>query len=107
MHTCRFCKQDHKRQNMFKYAARHWAHFDCWLYAKGAELQDPQNYRQVEAMLEAGMHDWQLRQFPVFRLADWLEAKKTKSAPGNTWVDKAMGILQRTIKKAECETVQA
>lgn len=107
MHTCRFCKQDHKRQNMFKYAARHWAHFDCWLYTKGKEIQEPWIHTHVEAMLETGMHGWQLRQFPVFRLADWLKENKTKSAPGKSWVDKAMGILQRAIARAEHETVKA
>lgn len=101
MHTCRFCKEYHNRQRMFKYAARHWGHYDCWLYAKGAELQDPSSYRQVEAMLEAGMHGWQMREFPVFRLADWLEAKKVESAPGKSWVDKACGILKRALARAE------
>lgn len=104
-HVCRFCKEYHNRQRMFKYAARHWAHYDCWLQAKGAELADPSNHSQVEAMLEACLHGWQLREFPVFRLADWLEANKTKSAPGKSWVDKACVILERAIARAECETV--
>lgn len=107
MHICRFCKQDHKRQRMFKYAARHWAHYDCWLKAKGAEISDPGDYHRVEAVLEACLHGWQLREFPVFKLADWLEAHKTKDAPGKSWVDKACGILQRAIARAEKETVQA
>lgn len=104
---CRFCKQDHGRQRMFKYAARHWAHYDCWLEAKGKEIQDPRIHTQVEAMLEASMHGWQLREFPVFKLADWLEAHKSESAPGKSWVDKAMGIIKRAIKRAERNTVTA
>lgn len=106
MHTCRFCKQDHKKQRMFKYAARHWAHYECWLNCKGAEIREPWIYRHVEVMLEAGMHGWQLREFPVFRLADWLQSHDTKDAPGKSWVDKACGILKRAIARAERETVK-
>lgn len=106
-HMCRFCKQDHNKQRMFKYAARHWAHYDCWLAAKGLELDNPSDYCQLEAMLEACLHGWQLREFPVFKLADWLIAHETKSAPGKSWVDKASGILERTIARAEKETVKA
>lgn len=104
MHTCRFCKQDHKRQRMFKYAARHWAHYDCWLQAKGAEIADTGDYHGIEALIEACLHGWQMRQFPVFKLADWLKAHKT-NAPGKSWGDKAMGILERSIARAEKETV--
>lgn len=106
MHVCRFCKSDHKRQNMVKYAARHWAHYDCWLEAKGKELTDPQEYRQIETLLETSLHGWQMRNFPVFRMADWLEAHKVTAAPGKSWVDKACGILQRSIARAEQETVK-
>lgn len=107
MHTCRFCKQDRKGDRMFKYAARHWAHYECWLNCKGAEIREPWIYRHIEVMLEAGMHGWQLRNFPVFKLADWLQSHGAESAPGKSWVDKAMGILQRAIARAEHETVKA
>lgn len=100
MHTCRFCKQDHKRQRMFKYAARHWAHYDCWLAAKGMEIVEPGNYRGLLAMLQAGLHGWQLRDFPVFRLADWMEAHRTNS-PGRSWVDKACWTIKKAIQLSE------
>lgn len=36
---------------MVKYAARHWAHFDCWLDAKGKELGAEPSERAVQDML--------------------------------------------------------
>lgn len=102
MHVCRFCKSDHKRQNMVKYAARHWAHYDCWLEAKGKELDPRPQARDVVGMLQTSLHDWQLRGFPVFRMADWLEAHQVVSASGKSWVDKACWVL----KQAIAETVE-
>jgi hypothetical protein len=103
IHMCRFCKQDHNRQRMFKYAARHWAHYDCWLEAKGKEIREPGVYHEILQLLELGMHGWQLEQFPVFKLADWLEAHNTQfpKKAGRSWVDKACWLIKGAIKHAE------
>jgi hypothetical protein len=108
MHTCRFCKQDHNRQRMFKYAARHWAHYDCWLEAKGKEIPEPWIYRGILSTLQMGMHDWQLRQFPVFKLADWLEAHKTRTPRDGrkSWVDRACWLIETAIELSQAGTVK-
>lgn len=108
IHMCRFCKQDHNRMRMFKYAARHWAHYDCWLQAKGAEIREPGVYHEILQLLQLGMHGWQLRQFPVFKLADWLEAHGVvcPKVAGKSWVDKACWLIQKAIEYAEQETVK-
>lgn len=57
--TCRFCKRyetDAHRYEMFQYAARHHAHWDCWLNAKGKT-----------GLL--ALPDWALWKFPAL-LAD-------------------------------------
>ncbi len=99
MHTCRFCNVQESR-GMVKYAARHWAHFECWLYMKGRELSDPVAHQQILDLLQASFHDWQLKQFPVFKLADWLEQKKTQfpAKSGKSWVDKACWLLQTAVE---------
>lgn len=107
MHTCRFCKDySTRKDNMVKYGARHWAHFRCWLDAKGKEIREPGIYHEILQLLQLGLHDWQLKQFPVFGLADWLEAHNTQfpAKAGKSWVDKACWLLQTAI---EANTVTA
>lgn len=107
---CRFCNVDNssfpKAGKLVKYAARHWAHHHCWLSTKGRELSDPSDSKQVVALLAASFHGWQLRQFPVFVVAEWLERKGTR-APGQSWVNKAMGILRRAIDQSEAPRVES
>jgi len=99
MHTCRFCKKDRPGVRMVKYAARHWAHYECWIEAKGKEILDPAIYQGMLQALE-GLHDWQLKQIPVFKLADWLERNGTV-CPGKTWVDRAMWLVKKAIQLHE------
>lgn len=72
MHMCRFCRNLKSHHRMVKYAPRHWAHFDCWLDAKGGELGAKPTFKAVLDLLQTSLHGWQLAQFPVFKLADWL-----------------------------------
>lgn len=101
---CRFCKVDNlsfpNAGKLVKYAARHWAHYHCWLETKSKEIVDPTEGSQVVAFLAASFHGWQLRNFPVFVLAEWLELKKTQT-PGKRWVDKAMSVLGLAIARSE------
>lgn len=106
-HVCRFCKQDRKGDRMFKYAARHWAHYECWLNCKGAGVVRPWEYHGILIMLKMGLHGWQLHQFPVFKLADWLRSHDTKDVPAKTWTDKACWLLKKAIQYAEKEPVKA
>lgn len=96
MHTCRFCKKDRPGVRMVKYATRHWGHYECWIWARGAEIQEPWIYRGILQVLE-GLHEWQLQQIPVFKLADWLKMHKT-TCPGKTWVDKACWLVKKAIE---------
>lgn len=98
--TCRFCKKmDVKAGKLVKYAARHWAHHRCWLEAKSAEI-DPTEASNVIGLLSGAFHGWQLRNFPVFGLADWMERKGTEVA-GKSWADKAMNVLKKAIAQSE------
>lgn len=99
--TCRFCGvQDPKAGKLVKYAARHWAHYHCWIETKGREIADPTKAQEVIALLSDAFHGWQLRNWPVFVFAEWVERKGTK-ASGKTWVDKAMNILKTAIERSE------
>jgi hypothetical protein len=82
---------------MLKYAARHWAHFGCWLNCKGSEIREPWIYGGLLSMLTAGLHDWQLQQFPVFKLSEWLQSHGVNfpKQAGKSWVDKARWLLRR------------
>jgi hypothetical protein len=104
MHTCRFCRKYEGK--MVKYAARHWAHFECWLLMKGRELEDPTKYEGILDLFVASFHDWQLKQFPVFKLAEWLEQRKTQFPDRSgtdwdrdTWVDKAAWLITKAIER--------
>jgi len=54
---------------MFKYAARHWAHFRCWLWAKLPEQSRPLKLESVVNLLST-LHAHELEQFPVLALSD-------------------------------------
>jgi hypothetical protein len=90
---------------MFKYAARHWAHYDCWLEVKGKEIPEPWIYRGILSTLQMGMYDWQLRQFPVFKLAEWVEKHKVQ-CEGRTPVDKACWLLKKAIELNQAVAVK-
>lgn len=113
MHTCRFCRDySTRKDNMVKYAARHWAHFECWLLMKGREIQDPTRHEEILNLLVATFHDWQIKQFPVFKLADWLEQRKTKfpdrshsSWNRDSWVDKACWLIERAVELSSAAVV--
>ena len=104
MNTCRFCKSDSERKSrMFKYAARHWAHYDCWLDAKGKEIREPGMYADVLQLLQLGLYGWQLQQFPVFKLADWLEKHDTQfpAEAGDRWSHRACWLIKKAIELEE------
>ncbi len=107
MHTCRFCKKDDPKLGQFvKYGARHWAHYGCWLGAKEQVLRRRAAQRLmrisvgevVETLTE--LHAWQLRNFPVFRLADFVKTNGI-TCTGKTAVDKAMYLLKLAIEVHE------
>lgn len=54
---------------MFKYAARHWAHFRCWLWAKIPEQARPLKLEPLVKLLST-LHVHELNQFPVMALDD-------------------------------------
>lgn len=91
MHTCRFCgKQETGR--MVKYAARHWAHFECWFKEKIQELAAPYTKEGMISFFAERLHGWQIRQFPVFRFSDWLQQRGIVKG-GRRAVDFAMEVL--------------
>jgi hypothetical protein len=51
--TCRFCREACDDDGLVRYAARHYAHFECYLDA-GKSLTD--------------LHSWQVGQFPYMLL---------------------------------------
>jgi hypothetical protein len=93
---------------MVKYAARHWAHYECWLQARGAQIQEPWIYQGILQALE-GLHAWQLKQMPIFRFADWLKMHDTKTPKeaGKTWTDKACWLLKKAIQLQEVKAPDA
>src|SRR5437667_9542584 len=102
MHMCRFCKEDHNRHRMVKYAARHWAHFDCWLDAKGKELGPKPTFKAVLELLKTSLHGWQLEQFPVFKLTDWITVSGMEMH-GERPVDVACTLLKQAISRTTSE----
>lgn len=100
MHTCRFCKTDLHGVRMVKYAARHWAHYGCWLNARGKEIADPHIYQGVLQALE-GLREHQLQGFPVFTLAKWLHEHNTEcheiEGPGSIWTNRACWLIKTAI----------
>lgn len=101
MHTCRFCKTDLHGVRMVRYAARHWAHYGCWLNARGLEIADPHIYQGILQALE-GLREWQLQGFPVFALSDWLKRYDVRcpkvAGRGSEWVNRACWLLRTAIK---------
>ena len=58
-----------KKAQMFKYAARHWAHFRCWLWAKLPEQARPLKLEHVVKLLST-LHVHELERFPVCALSE-------------------------------------
>lgn len=98
MHTCRFCGDYKDSRSMVKYATRHWAHFGCWLKTKGLELGVKPSFDAVVDLLGSSFHDWQLKQFPVFQLSDWMEQAGIKGPFGRP-VDNACAAIKSAIVK--------
>lgn len=76
--NCRYCKNRdtlQTGQKMLKYAARHWAHYRCWLRVKGAEIPVPlrKSRKALLDLLVTNLYGCQLAEFPVMGLADWME----------------------------------
>lgn len=74
MNVCRFCKAD-KYIRLFPYAARHWAHYPCWFEARAQKFDPTRDLEDQVVALLKDLPAWQIEQFPVPPLADWLEAR--------------------------------
>ena len=73
-HHCRVHNANtNEGAKMFKYAARHWAHFRCWLWSRVPELPKPVTEVAVVRLL-ATLHVHELNDFPVMAVADVLES---------------------------------
>ena len=80
---------------MLKYAARHWAHYRCWLRVKSAEI--PVSLKKSREtlldLLVTNLHSCQLAEFPVMGLADHMESY---GVPGRalTLLERALNIVR-------------
>ena len=76
---CRFCEASDHEDKLVKYGTRHYAHYACWLEARGRET-DPAAWRNVASMIEAGLDTFSVRKFPVFVLGAYLRKHGHKDA---------------------------
>ncbi len=91
MTVCRFYKGE-KPHRMVKYAARHWAHYRCWFEARAREFDLAKDLEDQIVELIKQLHVWELQEFPVLALADWLE--DSGRVP-----QRAMDLLHRAINE--------
>jgi hypothetical protein len=77
---------------MFKYAARHWAHYACWLERKVGEAGLGYKTETFVNILKE-LPSWQIGEFPVIPLEDLLRSY------GRT--DSATVVLRAAIKLAK------
>lgn len=106
MHNCRICKvYNTQHEAMFKYAARHWAHPVCWLERETSRLPGGNaklTCHQVVDVLRR-LPAWRLRNFPVLRVADWLEKHNVDFGGVNakSWGSRSMYVLEEAIHARE------
>ncbi len=91
MNVCRLCKGE-KPHRMVKYAPRHWAHYPCWFRARAREFDLTRDLEDQIVELLKQRHVWELQEFPVLALGDWLE--DSGRVP-----QRAMDLLHRAINE--------
>lgn len=79
LRTCRVCRGQDTTKKLLKTAARHYVHPMCGLRENGTDFLN-------------GLHAWQLRGFPVLKLADYLKELGVKET--------AADMLRRKIREA-------
>lgn len=83
---------------MFKYAARHWAHFRCWLWARVPQLAKPLKIEHVVRLLST-LHVHELNQFPVMALSELVQSYGLLDEKRDGFVDVVI-VMRAAIKIA-------